>query len=396
MENKKIVFKTKVFRKLPNPYANEKNAALKDPEMYELICDVIDIPKDIPMRTNPREQNLNTNVAKKIRKSLRNLSEKNFYLLNRGLVLSADSVVYDNKKDEVTIVFSDLSVHGNVDGGHTYKIICEEQKNLERDQQFVKVEVMTGVNDMFQDLAAARNTSTQVQDKSIAELLKKFDIIKDALKDTSYINDVYFKENDAGSIDVTDIIAILNMFNLERYPNKAKDVATVSYNAKSACITDYLKTYDKYKDNLTNPYVKMKNIIPKVFELYDRLEVRIGDYYRNAVKNGQYGRTIGVTTKKGDQGDFKSKFFKNDIKYSTPKGFIYPIIGAFRANINIDDNGYYAWKKDPIKLLDNIGGELVSSVVEISRELGNNPNATGKNKTIWQNLYMKVLMNIAD
>lgn len=33
--------------------------------MYIMICDVKDVPKDIPMETNLREQKLNTAVAKK-------------------------------------------------------------------------------------------------------------------------------------------------------------------------------------------------------------------------------------------------------------------------------------------------------------------------------------------
>ena len=54
--------------------------------MYILICDVKDLPLDIPMDTNPRMQNENTRVAKKIQASLTNHTERNFYLLNRGLI----------------------------------------------------------------------------------------------------------------------------------------------------------------------------------------------------------------------------------------------------------------------------------------------------------------------
>ena len=46
--------------------------------------------------------------------------------------------------------------------------------------------------------------------------------------------------------------------------------------------------------------------------------------------------------------------------------------------------------------MDNIGAELVSNTISMSRELGNNPNATGKNKTLWMNLYMIVCMELVD
>ena len=49
------------------------------------------------MATNPREQKMGTSVAKKIMESLLKTSEPDFYLLNRGLVISAKDVHYDNK-----------------------------------------------------------------------------------------------------------------------------------------------------------------------------------------------------------------------------------------------------------------------------------------------------------
>ena len=39
-----------------------------------------------------------------------------------------------------------------------------------------------------------------------------------------------------------------------------------------------------------------------------------------------------------------------------------------------------------------MGPKLVSGTIDMSRELGNNPNATGKNKTLWMNLYMMIMM----
>lgn len=396
MNNEQLIlqFKTKSFRRIPNPYFMDANGAAKGPEMYILICDVKDVPDDIPMRTNPREQRLTTAVAKKIKRSLQDTLSKNFYLLNRGLLLSAESVQYDNKNDIAKVKFTDLSVHGDVDGGHTYKIIKDIKDELDYGEQYVKIEILAGIEDMFQELAAARNTSVQVQDKSIAELYQKFNIIKTAIAHEPYLNDVYFKENEPGRIDVADIVAILNLFNLDRYPNGPRDTAIVSYNAKKACIDSYIKYYDQYCETIDNPYVKMSRIIPDIFALYEHLETNIGKYYSEAVKNGQYGRTIGVSVKKEGAEPFRSKFMNQEIRYATPNGFLYPIMGAFRAVIEEGEDGYYRWKcGNPITRLDNIGPELVTSVVDMSRELGNNPNATGKNKTIWQNLYMTVLMS---
>ena len=99
--NNEIIFKTKSCRKIPNPYSFSDEEPAKSAEMYYIVCDVKDLPNNIPMDTNPREQKLTTAVAKKIRNSLTNPGSNNFYLLNRGLLLSAEKVTYNSKNDTV-------------------------------------------------------------------------------------------------------------------------------------------------------------------------------------------------------------------------------------------------------------------------------------------------------
>lgn len=391
--NNEIIFKTKSFRKIPNPYYLSDEESAKGAEMYYIVCDVKDVPNNIPMDTNPREQKLTTAVAKKIRNSLTNPSANNFYLLNRGLLLSAEKVTFNSKNDTVSVIFSDTNIHGDIDGGHTYKIIQECQSELDYGQQFVKIEILTGVEDIFQELASARNTSTQVQDKSIAELYNRFEIIKKAIKNESFSNEVFFEENAEGSIDVSDILSILNLFNIDRYP-ELNDYAIVSYNGKKQCIDYYIKQHIEKGESLENPYVKMSKIMVDIFKLYDQLEIKARDYYSGGGTGKKYGLIRGVTKRKEGKPSFKTKFYNNNTDYLTPNGFLFPIIGAFRALVDVDDDGYYYWKKNPFEIMDKVGSDLMESTVDMSRTLGNNPNATGKNKQLWKNLYMCVAMEI--
>ncbi len=386
-----LKFKVSSFRKIPNPYIGSKNDIDKKPEMYELICDVLDVPDAIPMGTNPREQKLTTNVAKKIQTSLTNHVDLNFYLLNRGLLLSAESITYNNVSNECTIVFSDLDVHGNVDGGHTYKIILQNRHLLERGEQFVKIEVLTGVEDFFEDLAAARNTSVQVKDKSMEELREHFDLIKNALEYEPFYKDISYKENDAKRIDVLDILALMNMFNIERYPIKAKSYPITSYSGKATCLEYYIKAYNEYNNHQKdNPYYKMSKILPDICKLYDKIEENIGIYYNRSVAvGGKYGAVTGVATHKTGP-SFKTKFYENDKQYISPNGFLYPILAAFRALV-VEENGFYTWKRNPFETLEECGVDLASATVDVSRRKGNNPNATGKEPMLWQNLFMCIL-----
>ena len=390
-----LKFKVSSFRKIPNPYIKSDNLGETKPEMYVLICDVKDLPQDIPMGTNPRMQNENTKVAKKIQTSLTNHTERNFYLLNRGILLSAKSVSYNNEENVVTVLFEDLSVHGNVDGGHTYTIIKDFRDQLEKGEQYVKVEVLTGIEDMFEQLAGARNTSVQVNDQSIAELENRFELIKDAFRNERFFSDISYKQNDVKRIDVGDILAILNLFNIEKYPtDKLSPMPINSYSSKKSCTDYYIEEHKKHENDQTaNPYYKMKEIMPQIAKLYDELERRMPEFYKGeatAVK--KYGSITGVSMVKPGKPKYKSKFYEYDMDYSTPNGFIYPILGAFRALVREKD-GKYEWIKDPIKVLDELGNNMVASTIQMSRDLGNNPNATGKNSNLWQTLFMQVKMN---
>lgn len=173
MIKKTMKVRENTFRKLEDPFEN--GAAKK----YVFYVKVDDVAEGIPMATNPRDQKLTSGVATAIKESLLS-NDGYFHLKNRGIVLSAESVHYNNKEKIATIIFSDELSHGNIDGGHTYKIVCEHKgENLE---QYVQFEVMTGVEDIIENLAEARNTSVQVDAKSMAELAEKFDPIKEGLE----------------------------------------------------------------------------------------------------------------------------------------------------------------------------------------------------------------------
>ena len=391
MENTKLSFKVQSFRKLPNPYQKQSDVVSESATMFVAICDVKDIPEKIPMETNPREQNMKTGVAKKIKQTLLDTNSANFYLLNRGLLLSAKNASFNNYSNEITIEFDDPEVHGNVDGGHTYRTILENRDQLEIGQQYVKLEILTGAEGFFQSLAAARNTSVPVQDKSIAELEDRFEIIKKALHSEPYYSRLFFKENDDGDIDVSDILAVLNLFNLDRYPN-IESFPTISYSGKKKCIDYYIDEHKAHENSPQNPYIKMSSIMPDFFKLYDKIESSMAKFYKQKFPNGRYGAIKGVILPKGVQG-LKTKFFETSMECGSPNGFIYPILGAFRALL-VNENGYYEWKKNPFAILEKVGKDLVEVTVERSRSLGNNPQSTGKDIGNWKTLYMTIMFEI--
>jgi hypothetical protein len=386
-------FRIQSLRKIPNPYGKSDNPE-NDAQMYIAICDVTDIPLDFPMETNPREQNLNTGVAKAIKESLTHYADGDFYLLNRGILLSAKSAIHDNNSGELTVVFEDKEIHGNVDGGHTYRIIKKYKDKINPGTQYVKIEILTGVEEIFTKLAAARNTSVQVLNKSIAELEDRFEIIKSVLeKESKLFERIIYKQNAEGDIDISEILSILNMFNIDEYPNNQTDnVALQSYSSKSKCTDRYINMHKKHGDSSTNPFVKMKPVMLDIFKLYNQLETNISEYYKKGSQSGRYGAVKGISGN-GGKIKFKSKFYQQEMDYSTPVAFLYPILGAFRALLE-EKEGIYEWKCNPFEMMDKVGPELVSTTIARSRTLGNVPNVVGKDSGNWKTLYMIVRFNL--
>ena len=386
MNKNELEIKVDSFRKIPNPYKEGPSSAS---QMYTAICDVKDIPDAFLewMETNPRKQNIRGGVAKKIKASL--AEGKDFHLLNRGILLSAHDVTYNNYDNKMKLVFSDPEYHGNVDGGHTLRVILENRGELEYGQQYVKLEILTGVEGIFEDLAAARNTSTQVQDKSIANLRDYFDLIKAVIATEEFKDRVYFMENDDGDIDVGDILAILNLFNIDAHPGM-DSFPTVSFSSRKKCIDNYISLYERLQDSPENPYVKMMPIMIDIFKLYDHLESKMFDYYRAKNPAGKYGAVSGVVTPKDNKKMPKTKFYCDEISHGSPNGFLFPVLGALRALVK-EENGKYVWTHNPFEILDTVGPDLVWTTVERSRTLGNDPVKVGKDTGNWQTLYMRVM-----
>lgn len=379
----KQVFKVQgnTFRKLDDPFLNGKS------KKYVFYVKASEVPTDIPMNTNPREQKLNSQVAKAIEDSLCS-NDKAFHLKNRGIVISAASVHYNNQKEEVTIEFLDDQVHGNIDGGHTYKIVCEHKDdNLD---QYVQFEVMTGVESIIEELARARNTSVQVDEKSMAELANKFDPIKEGLQGMPFYKRIAFKQNQLETdslsgknlkmIDARDIVAIINMFEMEHTDKKMQP--TQAYSSKSRMLQVYLENPERYR--------RFTNIAPDIFDLFDTIETEFAEAYNSA--GGRYGRKK-YSGYKDNKVVGKSKFTEQEMIYKVPDGLLYPVVGAFRTLVVYNKNtDKYEWYNgvNPIEIWHDCKLSLVKKVMDFAASIGDNPNAVGKDSNIWDLAYMTV------
>jgi hypothetical protein len=370
------------FQVLDDPF----DSAAKKYIFYVKVCDV---PPGIPMATNPRDQRLTSSVAQAIQDSLES-NDGYFHLKNRGIVLSAGSCTYEDATGQVTIRFTDEALHGNIDGGHTYKILCDHRDaGLD---QYVTFEVMTGVEDIIEKLAEARNTSVQVDEKSMAELQQKFDPIKEGLEGMPFFSRIAFKQNQQAfddqtgkklkMIDAREVVAIISMFNTEAF--SASNHPIKAYSSKAKILELYLE----------NPvfYRKYVNIMPDIFDLYDTIEMEFASAFNET--GGRYGRKKYSGYKDGTVIG-TTKFGLHNISYRIPDGLIYPAVAAFRSMVTYNQaTDKYEWKqgRNPIQIWDKCKGNIASQIMNFAAAIGDNPNTVGKDPNIWNLAYMTVLL----
>lgn len=371
------------FRNLETPFHNN---GYKD---YYAVVKASDLPDLNGWRKiNVRDPKLSGAVPRSIRQSFQDKPEL-FLFMNRGIVLSVDSVTYDNKSSALTISLNDPNLHGLLDGGHTYNIVMEEISNIEEDQ-YIKIEILEGFKgEDIRDVVDARNTSNQVRDESLMNLGGEFEKLKQALKDSDYFDKIAFKEFEIDKdgnpkpIDIREIIAILTAFDKDNFDDTSHPINT--YRSKAACLTHF-------KDH-SKSYEKIYPIAKELLALYDHIQDRLPDLYNEArgkiggVTGGKFGKLTGVSVYNGKRST-DLYYINKKSKYGVPAGFVYPILGAFRALLD-EKAGKYVWGKnlDPLKLLNGpLGIKLADTIGNFALD-AQNPSKTGKSPLVWQACY---------
>ncbi|WP_341177510.1 AIPR family protein [Paenibacillus sp. FSL K6-1230] len=374
--NKVFMYKKNVS--MESPYPDDKRM------VYHFWIDLNEIPPGLPTDVNPRDVNDKTKVYKKIANAITS-SDESFFVNNRGILIAAKDVKIDTLNRKLTLDLGDddddfsKTLYGVLDGGHTYNAILKyRKKNDQNIKQYVHLEVMTAVRNI-DELASARNTSAQVSDKAIAELAEKFEFVKAVLNDQPYANEISYRENETDKrLDSVDFVRLMFCYNIFKYPRDSNVQPISAYSGKAQVLKDYLTEYD----NPNNPYKLIAPLLPKIVELHDRIEKDMPTAYLELNSSGRFGSVKGVDRKENST----TKFFAEATIHQISQGLIFPIVASFRALVKDSNNGL-TWEVDPLIIWDTIKSKLVNNTIEMSRQLGNNPQSAGKSSTLWSQNY---------
>lgn len=433
-------FDVPFFKSISDPFRPK----LKRYFMYVNILNFFDENYNKWKDINPRSQeDLNKKIYKDIKSSLKNEPDI-FHIKNKGILFFANKCSFDNKLNEVEIEFLEYDEHGNVDGGHTLVIIQEylyEQvipdilrfKNIdltsynELDTKIEKYNYIKNIinkNDYFLDIESlkayvlvevienidkseisissivkSRNTSLQVNQKSLDNLDKKFNGLLEILKNpqTKFASWDLFKrvsvkqgQNIKDEIDILHLTSLLEYFisdNIDSPINIYNNWKQLS--DKFIIRLDNQNCSNKYDYINSNLYGAIDDIFWKIIEIYDYIECNFQELA--SLSGKKYGTKKYSNYNNNNIVDY-STFSKTPLKYSVPTAIIKPIIAAFKHLIIFDNNNNkYKFKNDPYKIIqsndNNIIQEIAETILDASEEYhSNKPNSIGKDKSLYNNL----------
>lgn len=360
-------------------------------ESFFALVPVEKVPDVSVEETNPREQNIKSAVARKMRESLLQ-HDGRFHLLNRGITLSVANAVYDNKSERLRLDFDIQGVHGNVDGGHTQKVVRQtveskdwadaRQSRIDFGQevipQFVRYEILTGLSaDLLVKLAETRNTSVQVKDFSLDNLAGKFEWLKEQLSEFDDV--IAYKENEKKPVNVRDVIALFTLFNVGLYPNSGQQHPIQAYSSK-------IRPLELF-DTKQGTYRALRPILKDILGLYDYIRATMRDIYND--NGGKFLKWDSIDQKSVMNFHYDHELTQVDHKIAD--GMVYPMLGAFRFLVRENSEGEFVWKVDDVrKFYDRFGDRLIRTALEGVRTKGNNPTAAGKDGALWEQLYNQV------
>lgn len=397
-------------RRIPDP-------VLVECDRHIVLCSVTDLPRGIPVEdANVRPQNTNKRVYREVAKHLRNENEEGpkniFHLKNKGITILASAFHCIDKTKEIYEIVFDGKEQGIVDGGHTYSIIVDNQAVIaernklldendsispeEREKllinQYVKLEILTGLqSDLSTEIARGLNTAVQVQEQTLANHAKKFDWIKEDLKDESYLEKIAFRENEDGLLDVSDVLRIMELFNIEDYPNDGSSRNPIrAYTGKENVLATYLKRPETLKH--------LRPLLKDILILHDTISFESRELW-NKSSRGRKGGSLAFIDK-AEKAKFEFPFIGKTGDYRLYRGALFPILASFRwMVVNDEQTGEARWRgdgfNDVLRLWRDLAVKLLEATWETSDELGRKADAIGKSSNHWKNLYNVVAFHQA-
>lgn len=347
-----------------------------------------DVPANLPLDPCPRSRGTRWDLYREIQN---HLAEKDgtpgtFHLKNHGITVVAKGL---RQVDDEDYEIDFASGHGIIDGKNTYQMILEAQRNpdiaLPRNQH-VKLEIVVGLADTWiAEVARGLNTSMQVQTQGLLALQPALRWIKQDLADQPYFSDIAWSETERGTYDIADILAVLNCFNIDFYPNQGTSHPVVAYADKGKLIQSFAQDY---KDNKGKAYQRLRPILRDVLLLHDTISKQFAEIAE--------GRGPDDLVEKVQGQPFRFPFIQKTARQRLTRGGLLPILAAFRWLVEADPaTGDVRWRNGFENVLSRWGAmaeRFLKYTVDKHRELGRGVDAVGRSESHWASLHKEMAL----
>ncbi len=339
-------------------------------------------------------------VPNQIRQTL--LTKDTFFLINRGLTISAKAVRYNNQANALEIDVEDPAVHGLMDGGHTFLQLEKFKQSTEErevDRQFVKVEIVTGLDrNEIVNLVDGRNTSNQVKEVSLEELKGSFNELKSTLSNQSYADLIAYSEYEtmrnsegkvvAKPISVVEILKCLVCLDIANFDENRHPMQIATRDNK------VIEHFRGHESDLKPLYP----LLPEILQLWDTIyRDFVPSYNASGGAAGRIGGTGGRIFKELSKKRYKPlPFIAQTAGWSFADSLRLPIMGAFRAAIRRTGNGRYGWKGgiNPSEFFTQEVAQKLTRVVCQNLIETQDVTRTSRTDSVWAHCYTEVELAI--
>jgi AIPR protein len=338
-------------------------------------------------RVNPRGCKLVGPVMDAVEETWKEFPSE-FYRINRGIVLTAESVTWDKATQTVEIVFTDQEKHGVLDGRHSLAKIVEElipwtygaadeseddddpepDPDVEADDdakrtpdRYISCEVWVGLSAKeVVRLSAGRNTSRPVPPYAIANLRGDFRDVEATLEKAypDYFKVVAFKphqhmqiesETDGGEQNFRPVsaLSILQLMMCMDVTNYTETDQPIEAYKNQGFIP---KFWDKNNErNRIAEYKKMLPVLGDLLELYDTIRETIPAVYDDRETHlskipRRWNKVLAKKKQRVDKVKREPLYFLDPTgerkTFRSPTAIFYPIICAFRACLRVKGDRY--------------------------------------------------------
>lgn len=389
------------FRSLPIPgYDSAK--------IGTCFAKVTDLPPGLGdfMKVNPRVPKrtakgiLSGPVPKAIIETLREAPAE-MALKNVGIYILAEHVEHSREKGGAGVVeftLEDPKRHGIVNGGHTFAAIrdaietADEEELKALQQGYVRLHLLQGVPiEMVPEIAEGLNRSKQVQDPSLENLRGHFGEIKSAMAGQVGQDAIAYFEGDEGDVYIAEILALIEMFNFERYPNDAHPYGLYAHQARA------VREFGEDFELNPSPVRLVIARLPEILQLSDRIR-RDAPHLAKDRANFQIGRLKLRDGKKNRAGSIETylHFLGETSRYRLPNGWLYPMLAAFRANVKWDlKKSQFNWRVPNDEVLSKCLPDLVTVCVNEHRNNNQKPEWVGKRDSAYRQCHLHVELYLA-